>query len=588
VHEFDKNTFIFYNILIFNNTLMLNENYIEIYKKLYNLPEFIYREKVNFDFFRLCEKNYMFAIVCVYNERGELLLLRDFDKSIGWELPGGSVKEKEKIEDAANRIILDKTGFYTDELQPIALVENIFEYENKIIKHFGVAFIAAVRGKIKPQPDNIKISFAEETNEKIAYQNKKIFDEAKKIIRKNISQVPYGEIDYVKAFFPCYLFNKYVVKIFNRQASKKIRREVIKLISKKPQKIIDVSCGDDRLILELEKIYKPDICIGNDISWKTISLIKGKNKKSNVIFTNHNTLNLPFKKIFDLLIFKNTLHHIPESEQEEFIKNLVNLSKQTIVVDIEDPAQSNFLTKLWHWYYVHILKDQGENFLTFDKFQKIIKDNVKDGEINFGIISTLKGKYFYASVLKKIKSEEVEIKVSATEAEIKTALNKLNELKADFKSEEEEEDIYFTTPHRDFIKTRECLRIREKNNFLELTYKGPTTKPMEDKKQFWKSEINIPLKSNKEEMRMLLENIGFTEVAKVTKKRQKFLIGNQEISFDKIENLGWFVEIENTAENKEERQKALEENIKLLKELGLNEKDVVDEPYRDLVIKNRK
>jgi len=296
---------------------------------------------------------------------------------------------------------------------------------------------------------------------------------------------------------------------------------------------------------------------------------------------------LPFEENFDLLVFKNTMHHLAESEQEEFIKKLVESSKQTIIVDIEDPNQSNFLTKLWHWYYIHILKDQGENFLTFDKFQKTIEGNAKGKETNFGIINTLKGKYFYASILKKTKSEEVEIKIKATEAEIKNALDKLNELKADFRSEEKEEDIYFTAPHRDFIKTKECLRIREKNNFLELTYKGPTTKPMEDKKQFWKSEINIPLGDSKEDIITLLKNIGFTEVAKVIKKRQKFLVGNQEISFDKIENLGWFVEIENVAENERERWRALEENKKFLKKLGLSKKKVIDEPYRDLVIKNR-
>ena len=567
---------------------MLGENYIEIYKKLYNLPEFVYKERVDFDFFRLCEKNYIFAIICIYNEKGELLLLRDFNKNIGWELPGGYINEKEKIEDAANRIILDKTGFDTDELQPIALVENIFEYEDKTIKHFGVAFIAAVRGKIKTQPDNIKIFFTKEINKKIAYQNKKIFDEATKIIRKNIFKVPYEEIDCVKAFFPCYLFNKYIVKIFSHQASKKISREIAKLISGKPRKIIDVSCGDDKLILELEKIYKPDICIGNDISWKTISLIKKKNKKSGIIFTNHNILNLPFEETFDLLIFKNTLHHIPESEQKEFIKKLADSSRQTIIVDIEDPSQSNLLTKIWHWYYAHVLRDQGEYFLTFNKFKGIIKENIEGKKINFGIINTLKGKYFYASIIKKEPGEEVEIKVRANNLEIENTLNKLKELGADFKEEESEKDVYFTAPHRDFIKTKECLRIREKNEFLELTYKGPTTELMKNKKQFWKSEINIALNSSREEIIMLLENLGFTEVAEVTKKRKKFYLGNQEISLDKIENLGWFVEIENIARNEGERKKALKENIKLLKELGLNEGNVVSEPYRDLVIKNKK
>jgi len=565
---------------------MPGKNYIEIYKKLYNLPEFIYREKVDFDFFKLCERSYKFIIISIYNEKGELLLLRDFNKNIDWELPGGYVRENEKIEDAVNRIVLEKTGFIIDELQPIALVENIFEYDSKIIKHFGLAFVAAVRGKIKLQPNNIKMFFTQEAPKKIAYQNKKVFDKAKEKIRKNIFKIPYKEIDSVKTFFSYYIFNKYFVRILSRLASEKIKREIIKIISGNPRKIIDISCGDDKLIIELEKIYNPDICVGNDISWKTISLIRKGDKNQNVIFTNHNIFNLPFKETFDLLIFKNTLHHIPRSEQENFIKELINLSKQLIIIDIEDPAQSNFLTKLWHWYYIHILKDQGEYFLTFKTFKEIIEKNAKDRKLDFGIINTIKGKYFYASILKNNEMiEEVEIKIKIDELEMKNAVKKLKKMGADFKEEIKEKDIYFTSQQRDFIKTKECLRIRKKNDFCELTYKGPTTDSMKKKKQFWKPEININLNSNEKEIKKLLNCLGFIEVAKVDKKRKKFVLGKQEIVFDEVKGAGWFVEIENAANNSKERKRALKENIQLLKELGLNEKNIVNEPYRDLILK---
>lgn len=566
---------------------MLDKNHTKIYKKLYNLAEFTSKEKVNFDFFKLCKKDYRFIIICIYNKKGEILLLRDFNKNIGWELTGGYIKESEEIEDAANRIVLEETGLTTDELQPIALVKNIFEYETKVIEHCGIAFIAAIRGRIKPQPDNKKIFFTKEINEKIAYQNRTIFDEAKRVIKNNIFKIPYEEIDSVKAFFPCYIFNKYFVKILSRAASKKIRKSIIKIISGNPRKIMDVSCGDDKLIIELEKIYNPDICVGNDISWKTISLIKKGDKNQNVIFTNHNILNLPFKETFDLVIFKNTLHHIPDSEQENFIKELINSSKQLIIIDIEDPAQSNFLTKLWHWYYVHILNDQGKYFLTFKTFKKIIEKNAGDRKLDFGITNTVKGKYFYASILKSDEVEEVEIKIKIDELEMENAIKKLKTMGANFVEEIREKDIYFTALHRDFIKTKECLRIRERNDFSELTYKGPTTELMENKRQFWKPEINLNFNSNAEEIKKLLECLGFIEVAKVDKKRKKFTLGKQEIVFDKIENLGYFVEIENTAQNSKEREKALKENMKLLKELGLSEGNIVSEPYRDLVLKTK-
>jgi len=95
---------------------------IEIYKNLYNLPELTYKEKVDFDFFRLCDENYKFIVISVYNEKREFLLARDFNKNIGWELIGGYIKKDEKIEDAINRIVLKETGLTIDELQPIALI----------------------------------------------------------------------------------------------------------------------------------------------------------------------------------------------------------------------------------------------------------------------------------------------------------------------------------------------------------------------------------------------------------------------------------------------------------------------------------
>ena len=192
-------------------------------------------------------------------------------------------------------------------------------------------------------------------------------------------------------------------------------------------------------------------------------------------------------------------------------------------------------------------------------------------------------------IIKKIlkpRSEEIEVKVKIELSQIKSIKRKLLTLGAVLGEKVKESDVYFTAPHRDFIKTKECLRIRERNNnYLELTYKGPSSKSMKDKKQFWKTEVNIPLDSSRKEAEILLESIGFTKVAEVIKEREKFVLEKQNIIFDKIENLGWFLEIENTITDKKERQKALDENINLFKKLGLNEKDIITEPYRDLVLK---
>lgn len=200
----------------------------------------------------------------------------------------------------------------------------------------------------------------------------------------------------------------------------------------------------------------------------------------------------------------------------------------------------------------------------------------------------MKGKYFYISLIEKKRVEEVEIKVKIKTTQIRRIKRKLSGLGATFVEKEKEVDTYFTASHRDFIKTKECLRIREKKGYLELTYKGPTTKLMKKKKQFWKQEINIPLNCSKKDIVALLESIGFKKVVDVVKEREKYRLENQVISFDNIKGLGCFLEIEKKAESKKEREKALNDNRNLLKNIGVDEKNIITDPYRDLVLKKQK
>lgn len=566
----------------------LNKDIIEVYKKLYDLPVLVHREAVDFEFFGLCKEDYKFVVIAIYNERRELLLLRDFNKNIGWELVGGYIKKEEKIEEGVNRIILKETGLTIDELQPIAIINNNFEWNNRTISHLGIAFIALARGLIKVQPENIKIIFTRDMPERMAYQNKEILKRVKQIIEDKSFEPPYKEIEAGNKYFLFYFINKYFIKLIGNFSSKKIQEKMMELIIGNPRFVIDVSGGDDNFIFRIEKKYKPELCVVNDISWKTLSLLRNKNRKSGVLLTNHNVLDLPFKKKFDLMIFKNTLHHISPIDRGDLIKKLLNCSKQLIIVDVEDPNRSNFLSKLWHWYYVYLLGDQGNYFLSFNEFKKNIEENIRDKKVDFGVINTIKGRYFYCSLSEITPTEEVEIKIKIKPSQVKKIKERLINLGAIYKEKIKEADTYFTAPHRDFVKTKECLRIREKDGHLELTYKGPTTRLMNNKKQFWKSEINIPLYSSKKEVEDFLRILNFRKIIDVVKEREKFILGKQEITIDNVKKAGWFLEIENNINNKKDRKKALEENINLVRELGLKEQNIINEPYRDIVLKNNK
>ncbi len=567
---------------------MKKDNILNIYKKIYGLPEISQTEEVDFNFFRLCEKKYNFVVVSIYNEKHEFLLVRDLNKNIGWELVGGYIEDEENVIDTTNRVALKETGLTIDELQPVAIINNNFKFNEKTVTHRGIAFIALSREKTRSQPENIKLIYTKDVLDRMAYHNKEIFRIAKATVTRKFSDPPYNEIDSAKKFLPLHLINKYFVNIVGQIASRKIKNKILALIGSNPKSILDACCGDDSFIFKLEQIYKPEIFIANDISWKTLCLLNNKDKKSNIIFTNHNVIDLPFKEKFDLIIFKNTLHHIDEDERTGLIKNLSRMSKQLIVVDIEDPRRSNFLSKLWHYYYVHFLGDVGGNFLGYNEFKNFIENNIKDKQVDFGIINTIKGKYFYSTSKEKTRGEEVEIKIKLDNGEVDNVKKKLFELGVKLEGEEDERDIYFTAPHRDFIITKECLRIREKGGLLELTYKGPTTKEMLEKKQFWKPEINIPLTVNRADIEMLLELLDFRKVADFTKHRENFSLEEKTITIDKIGGLGYFLEIEEIVKNKEDRERAIKENIGFLEIFGLTEKDIITEPYRDLVIEFNK
>lgn len=119
---------------------------------------------------------------------------------------------------------------------------------------------------------------------------------------------------------------------------------------------------------------------------------------------------------------------------------------------------------------------------------------------------------------------------------------------------QEESDLYFAHPARDFAQTDEALRLRRKGDANHITYKGPkidaTTKT--------RCEIELPLASGPESRAAwiaLLEAVGFRPVAEVRKSRRKAAIPWQghhvEACLDDVTGVGTFVEFELVVEESE-------------------------------------
>jgi len=167
-------------------------------------------------------------------------------------------------------------------------------------------------------------------------------------------------------------------------------------------------------------------------------------------------------------------------------------------------------------------------------------------------------------------------------------LARLAELGGVWSAEHTETDTYFNHPARDFARTDEALRLRRREGKGYLTYKGPKI----DSTTKTRREIELPLPVGESEIAgwmELLKVLGFLIVGEVRKKRRKARLFWQgrpvEISLDRVEQLGTFVELETVAETAEldAARKAL---FTLAEKLGLRHSR--RESYLELLLQVRR
>ncbi len=138
-------------------------------------------------------------------------------------------------------------------------------------------------------------------------------------------------------------------------------------------------------------------------------------------------------------------------------------------------------------------------------------------------------------------SVEVEAKIELQSCnEVDNVIKKLENIGAKKEAQVYEEDIYFQHPCRDFAKTDEALRLRVISKRVELTYKGSKTIVGGSKTR---TEYTVTL-SDLRQAKLILESLGFKPVASVRKRRMYYSYGEVNISVDKVEGLGCFIEVE--------------------------------------------
>jgi adenylate cyclase class 2 len=153
--------------------------------------------------------------------------------------------------------------------------------------------------------------------------------------------------------------------------------------------------------------------------------------------------------------------------------------------------------------------------------------------------------------------EAVEARLAAMEATIGPA--------------QEELDLYFAHPVRNFAETDEALRIRRKGSKTLITYKGPKI----DETTKTRREIELPLGEQPEtpdRWRVLLEVLGFEAVIEVHKIRRTAKVAwhgeTVALTLDDVAGVGTFIELEIEA-GEEGVERAKSQLAALAEELGL-------------------
>ncbi len=146
-------------------------------------------------------------------------------------------------------------------------------------------------------------------------------------------------------------------------------------------------------------------------------------------------------------------------------------------------------------------------------------------------------------------------------------------------------DVYLNHPSRDFAATNEAFRLRTIGDENRITYKGPRRPgPTKTRK-----EIEIRAADGASAAGQLLELfvlLGFRPVATVRKTRTPFLMSRAghslEVTLDRADGLGDFVEIEALAESETDLAAAQSAVLALARELGLT--DVEPRSYLRMVL----
>tara|TARA_B100001250_G_C19809032_1_gene794879 strand:+ start:67 stop:732 length:666 start_codon:yes stop_codon:yes gene_type:complete len=132
-------------------------------------------------------------------------------------------------------------------------------------------------------------------------------------------------------------------------------------------KILDIGCGKGFLVFELSKILKSKNINGIDISKYAIRNSPNEIKKQLKYFDARKRFKYKKKK-YDLVISINLIHNFKINEVEGFLKNIVQISKNSYITT-ESYRNEKELFNLQCWALT------ADSFFSKDEWEWILKSN---------------------------------------------------------------------------------------------------------------------------------------------------------------------------------------------------------------------
>lgn len=175
---------------------------------------------------------------------------------------------------------------------------------------------------------------------------------------------------------------------------------------------------------------------------------------------------------------------------------------------------------------------------------------------------------------------EIEIQVRIEKSE---NLKKFLKEQANFISENQQIDEYFTPVHKNFVAVKpieEWFRIREEKGKYSINYKK------------WHYENGVGIYADEFETeigdrntaRKIFVALDLKSLITVDKTRKKFIYKDYEIAFDDVKGLGSFVEIEYKGKEPVDPKTTTNEMIKFLKDHDCGDIEINNGGYPMLLL----